>query len=82
MKNKTCQWGTPKTGPVIMQPGDRLMKVDEVAFMLGVSSRSVWHLIASGEFPNQVKIRRCVRLPGSDIQTYLAKNKPNRVMST
>jgi excisionase family DNA binding protein len=54
---------------------ERMMRIDEVAYLLGVSTRSVWRLIASGEFPNRVKVRRCVRLPGSDVQAYLVKNK-------
>jgi excisionase family DNA binding protein len=54
---------------------ERMMRIDEVAYLLGVSTRSVWRLIASGEFPNRVKVRRCIRLLGSDVQAYLVKNK-------
>jgi excisionase family DNA binding protein len=54
---------------------DRLMKVAEVAYFLGISTRSVWRLIAAGEFPNRVKMRRCVRLPRSDVSAYVEKSK-------
>jgi excisionase family DNA binding protein len=75
MKKQLCRSTTGTASPALIQLEERLMKVDEVAFMLGVSPRSIWRLIASGEFPNRVKIRRCVRLPGCDIQAYLEKNK-------
>ncbi len=54
---------------------ERFLKINEVATMFGVSTRSVWRLVASGEFPNRVKIRRCVRLPESDVCSYLEKSK-------
>ena len=65
----------------LLREGDRLMRVDEVAFKLGISVRSVWRLIASDEFPNCVKLRRCVRLPLSDIQAFVKKNRQGQAAS-
>lgn len=78
MKTETCQSVAPKAGATSIQLGDRLMKVDEVAFMLGVSSRSVWRLIARKNLPDPVKVGRCVRLPLSDVRAYVDKIKSCR----
>jgi excisionase family DNA binding protein len=64
-----------KPGSDTLPVEDRLMKVGEVAYVLGISIRSVWRLIASGEFPNRVKMRRCVRLPGTDVRAYVERSK-------
>ncbi len=80
MKKEECRQGMQKANLAMTQPEDPFMKVDEVAFMLRVSVRSVWRLIASGEFPNRVKIRRCLRLPLSDVQVYLSKHKCEAIL--
>jgi excisionase family DNA binding protein len=56
----------------------QLHDVEEVASILGVSSRSVWRLVASGELPEPLRVGRCARWPLSDIYAYLDRIKRQR----
>lgn len=53
------------------EDGDRLVDLFELARRFGVSPRSVFRLVASGELPPPVKVGRCARWFQADIQTYL-----------
>ncbi|MDD4870965.1 MAG: helix-turn-helix domain-containing protein [Kiritimatiellae bacterium] len=48
-----------------------LLSFDEVAILLDVSSRTVRRLIASGELPEPVKVRKASRIRVQDVNTYL-----------
>lgn len=51
---------------------DRLLLVREVAGRLGVSTRQVWKLQASGRLPRGVKLARSIRWRESDIARFIA----------
>ena len=57
---------------------ERLLKLDEVGQILGVCRRSVERLIASGDLPVPVKIRRGSRLPASEVVAYIERVKKER----
>jgi excisionase family DNA binding protein len=52
--------------------GDRLLKVSEVARLLGVSSRQIFKLARSGQLPAAVKLSRSTRWRESDIRAFIA----------
>ena len=47
-----------------------LLKVPEAAAMLGVSSRTIWRMIADGELTAR-RFRRCTRLMLSQVSSYV-----------
>lgn len=53
------------------QIGALLLKVEEVAAMLGLSERTVWRLASSGEFPQPIKLGRSVRWARSTIEKFV-----------
>lgn len=59
------------SGTPLPEDGDRLMDLPELAKRLGVSMRSAFRLVASGELPPPVKVGRCARWFQADVQTYL-----------
>jgi excisionase family DNA binding protein len=52
---------------------DALVKVSEAARMLGVSSRTVWRMIADGEL-TVCRVRSCTRLSLAQVSSYLRGN--------
>ncbi|OGV57180.1 MAG: hypothetical protein A2283_20960 [Lentisphaerae bacterium RIFOXYA12_FULL_48_11] len=63
-------------GKVISLAGWRdrlLLSFDEVATLLDVSSRTVRRLVASGELPEPVKVRKSSRLKVSEVDDYLKR---------
>jgi excisionase family DNA binding protein len=50
----------------------RLLKVPQVATILGVSDKTVWRLVASGELPS-VKIGQARRVVPEDLAAYIAR---------
>jgi excisionase family DNA binding protein len=55
---------------------DRLLSVCEVAERLGVSTRQVWKLTASGRLPAPVRLARSVRWRESDISDFIRLGCP------
>lgn len=51
-----------------------LLKPDEAAAALGISPRSLWGLMNSGEIPS-VKIGRSVRYPVADLVRWIEDRK-------
>ncbi len=51
--------------------GERLLSIQEVARVLGVSVRTVYRLIAEQALPAPVHVRALARMPASDVRTYL-----------
>ena len=49
---------------------DALVKVTEAARMLGVSSRTVWRMIADGQL-TVCRVRSCTRLSLAQVSSYL-----------
>lgn len=56
----------------------RLLKLAEVAAILGVCSRSVSRAIDRGELPKPVRVGRSVRLFESDVLAYLQRLREQR----
>jgi predicted DNA-binding transcriptional regulator AlpA len=55
---------------------DRLLKVKEVAYILGISERSVWRKRSAGEIPDREKIGGSARWLQSKIYGWLANGCP------
>ena len=55
---------------------DKLLTVREVANRLGVSSRQIWKLTASGRLPAPVRLARSVRWRESDISLFIERGCP------
>jgi excisionase family DNA binding protein len=58
--------------------GPALLTVKQVAMMLGVSSRTIHRLVASGDLPGPVKVGSASRFPCSEIEEYLERLKAER----
>lgn len=56
----------------------RLLRLVEVAKILGVCVRSVRRAIARGELPRPVRVGRSVRLFQSDVLAYLQRLREQR----
>ena len=56
----------------------RLLKIKEVAELLSVNVRTVWRLIAAGEFPQPIHLGRSSRVPLQDLIAYIEKLKNQR----
>lgn len=57
---------------------DRMMTLAEVAEAMNVTQRHVYRLIAAGEFPQPIRVGRCVRVPLSEFRAYLERLKQER----
>lgn len=67
---------TPRQFPqplVTLPETATLYPIAEVARRLGVSPRTVWRLIAGGEFAQPMKLRGCNRWAETDIAAYLER---------
>lgn len=51
---------------------ERLIDVKSVAVRLDVSERMVWKLLASGRFPQPVRVGRSVKWRESDVDRFIA----------
>jgi excisionase family DNA binding protein len=58
---------------------DRVMRLPEVAGVLGVCVRSVRRMIDRGELPPCVRVGRAVGLMQSEIEAYLERMRNERV---
>jgi excisionase family DNA binding protein len=52
------------------RPGNRLLRVSEVADILGVGSTTAWALVANGNIPS-VKIGRSRRVRAHDLEDWI-----------
>jgi excisionase family DNA binding protein len=57
---------------------DRVVRLSEVAELLGICARSVRRLIDRGELPGLVRVGRSVGLMQSDVETYLDRVRRRR----
>lgn len=57
---------------------ERFICLREVAEALSVNTRTVYRMIQCGELPKPVKVRHSVRLPLSDVETYMERKKQSR----
>lgn len=54
-----------------------MLKVDDVATLLAISTRQVFRLSDSGKMPRPLKLGGAVRWRRSDIDAWIAKECPN-----
>lgn len=57
---------------------DSLLSLKDVAGRLQVSIRSVWRLMARGEFPKPVKVGQMLRFIPSEFEAYIETLKQKR----
>ena len=58
---------------------DRLLRLPEVLQLVGLSKSTIYHMIAQGEFPDQVRLgRRAVGWWESEIETWKESRPPVR----
>lgn len=57
---------------------EQMVDLNWVAELLRVSTRKLWRMIASGDFPKPVKVGRAVRFFISEILQYQEKLKHTR----
>lgn len=57
---------------------DKLLRLDAVGALLGISRREVYRLISRGHLPYPVKIGRSSKLPESEVSAYIEKLKQAR----
>ena len=60
------------------KPHDKLISLKVVASQLGLSTRAVYRLIASGTLPHPVKVGGATRFFESDIEKYFERLHTNR----
>jgi len=54
------------------------LTADEVANLLGISTRHLWSLNSSGRLPRPVRFGRAVRWPIDELRAWLAAGAPER----
>jgi len=54
-----------------------LLKAQELAEMLSVSTRHIWRMKASGKLPRAIEIGKCVRWKLLDISNWLSMGCPS-----
>jgi excisionase family DNA binding protein len=59
---------------------DRVMRLAEIATVLGICVRSVRRMIDRGELPPCVRIGRAVGLMQSEIEAYLKRMREQRTV--
>lgn len=59
------------------QPNIKLLKVPDVAAMLGISRALAYHLVQTGEIPS-VHIRAAIRVRSQDLENYISQNLTGR----
>jgi excisionase family DNA binding protein len=57
---------------------ERLIPLKHVASLLGISLRTVWRMIGSGELPKPVQLGKKSALFASEVNAYFAKLKATR----
>lgn len=57
---------------------EQLVSIRYVSMRLALSTRAVYRLIASGDFPAPVKVGRATRFYQSDLDEYLNRLRANR----
>ena len=53
----------------------RLLRVEQVAEVLGISKRTVWRLVSGGQLPQPVAIGRCKRWKQADVERFVESLK-------
>jgi len=53
-----------------------LLTVADVAALLGVSPRSVWRMVQTGECPAPLRLRGCTRWRRAEVERWIAAGCP------
>jgi len=53
-----------------------LLKADEVAHLLSISSRTLWRLVRAGEFPSPIYVGGSTRWRLTDIENWVDDGRP------
>ena len=61
----------------LKRPQIKLLKVPDVAAMLGISRAMAYHLVQAGEIPS-VQIRSARRVRSQDLENYISENLTGR----
>ena len=57
---------------------DRLLRIADVTAIVGLSTTTIYRLMAAGEFPKQVSIAGMARWSYREIQQYIQARKAER----
>lgn len=57
---------------------ESLLRVPDVAKLVGIAPRTMWKLIETGHAPEVVRIGRAVRMRASDVDLWIKLGCPNR----
>jgi len=58
---------------------ERLLTLRQCAAQLGISTRSVWAMLAAGRFgPDLVRLGRCVRIRATELDRWICAGCPDR----
>src|SRR4051812_30996805 len=67
--------GRPQAGPPFKthadDPDPMLLRVEQVAKVLGIGKRTVWRLVSGGTLPPPVALGRCKRWKHSDVTRFV-----------
>ena len=53
----------------------RLLRVEQVADVLGISKRTVWRLVSAKQLPQPLAIGRCKRWKHGDVEQFISRLK-------
>lgn len=69
---------TAKPEPLPEDEADRLLTIDQAAVQLSVSRRTLYRMIAAGDFPKPVRVAGSRRVPLSELVEFLDGLKRKR----
>jgi excisionase family DNA binding protein len=53
-----------------------LIRAEEVARLVGVSTRTLWRLVNAGEFPRPIHVGRNTRWRAADVEGWVSRRRP------
>lgn len=67
-----------KAGPSSGGEGNlpRMITIDELATILGMSKRTVWRLLAAEEIPEPIRLGGSTRWPLAEVESWIAAGCP------
>jgi predicted DNA-binding transcriptional regulator AlpA len=63
----------PKPGPGSGKREPLLIKADEVAHLVSISTRTLWRLVSAGQFPRPVQVGRSTRWRVADVEDWISR---------
>lgn len=69
---------TSTTGPRSAEGNlPRMITINELATILGMSKRTVWRLLSAGEIPEPVRLGGSTRWPLAQVEAWIADGCPH-----